>query len=148
MPPKAKIFFQRWVIDTLAVLVAANVVTDINYDNVPSLLAASLLLGILNAVLKPVMLLLSLPLLLLSLGLFTLVINGCLLYLVGVAMKSFQVRTFSAAFWGALVISGISMILNTALGIGGAKIKVQKTSPGSRGDSSGGGKGNGPVIDV
>ncbi len=148
MPPKAKIFLQRWVIDTLAVLVAANVVTDINYDNVPSLLAASLLLGILNAVLKPVMLLLSLPLLLLSLGLFTLVINGCLLYLVGVVMKQFQVKSFSAAFWGALVISVISMVLNSALGTGGTKIRVQQTSPGKRGGPSGGGTGNGPVIDV
>ncbi len=148
MPPKAKIFFQRWVIDTLAVLVAANVVADIHYDSLPSLLAASLLLGILNAVLKPVMLLLSLPLLLLSLGLFTLVINGCLLYLVGMAMKSFQVKSFAAAFWGALVISGISMILNSALGIGGAKIQVRKENRRTPGDSSGEGKGNGPVIDV
>ncbi len=150
MPPQAKIFFQRWVIDTLAVLVAANVVTDIDYDNVPSLLAASLLLGILNAVVKPILLLLSLPLLLLSLGLFTLVINGCLLYLVGAMMKSFQVNSFAAAFWGALVISLISMILNTALGVGATKVRVQKGGVAKRNDSSGDGhgNGNGPVIDV
>ena len=79
MTENLKPFLQRWAITTVAVLVAANVVTGIRYDTTGGLLAASLLLGILNAFLRPVMLLLSLPLLILTLGMFTLVINAILL---------------------------------------------------------------------
>jgi len=145
MPPATKTFLQRWTIDTLAVLVASNVVSGIGYDSVPSLLTASLLLGILNAVLKPFMMLLSLPLLLFTLGLFTVVINAGLLYLVGYMMKSFEVRTFEAALKGALVISLVSIVVNSLLGTHPARVKVSSPKPPR---DSGKPPGNGPVIDV
>ena len=69
-------FVFRWAITTVAVLVAASVISGIRYDSVGSLIGAALLLGILNAFLRPILLFLSLPLLLASLGLFILVING------------------------------------------------------------------------
>ena len=78
-----KAFVQRWLISTLAVLVATHVVNGISYDCATTLFVASLLLGILTAFLRPLMLLLSLPLLIFTLGLFTLVINAALLYWVG-----------------------------------------------------------------
>jgi putative membrane protein len=146
MPPATKTFLQRWTIDTLAVLVASNVVSGIGYESVPSLLAASLLLGILNAVLKPFMLLLSLPLLLFTLGLFTVVINAGLLFLVGYIMKSFEVRTFEAALKGALVISLVSIVVNSLLGTHSAT-RVKVSNPKTPRDS-GKPPGNGPVIDV
>ena len=150
MPDQSKRFLQRWVVDTLAVLVAANVVDGISYDTVPTLLAASLLLGVLNAVLRPVMLLLSLPLLLFTLGLFTLVINAGLLYLVGTLIKSFEVRGFGVAFKGALVISLVSLVINALLGGNKAKVEVKaevkRGGPRNPGPPSVG--GGGPVIDV
>ena len=75
MPSRLNIFLRTWFINTMGVLAAAYLVRGINYDSWTSLLFASLLLCVFNAVLRPVLLLLSLPLLLLTLGLFTLVIN-------------------------------------------------------------------------
>ena len=144
MPSNLKPFLQRWAITTLSVLVAANVVKGIRYDNVGGLLVASLLLGILNAFLRPVMLLLALPLLILTLGLFTLIINAMLLSLVGSLVRPFHVDSFSAAFWGSLVISIISLVVNLLLGTNQIKVETrrQKRPPG------GPEGGDGPVIDV
>jgi putative membrane protein len=141
-----KTFLQRWVVTTLAVLVAANLVSGIHYDTVSGLLAASLLLGILNAFLRPLMMLLTLPLVILSLGLFMLVINAVLLYLVGWLVKSFRVDSFGAAFWGGLVISLVSLLVNSLVGSGESRIQFRRTKrpPPGRDNHSGGG----PVIDV
>src|SRR5690242_1154760 len=70
-----KRFIQSWVINTLAVLVAAYIVKGIRYEKPLDLVVASLVLGILNAVLRPVLLILALPLLVLTLGVFLLVLN-------------------------------------------------------------------------
>jgi len=142
-PTPMKAFLQRWLINTVAVMVAANVVKGIGYDTFSGLLVASLLLGILNALLRPLLLLLSLPLVILSLGLFTLVINALLFYFVGFLVTSFNVADFWSAFWGALIISVVSLILNTLTGTGDSRIQVRRGK--SRGDR---GKGDGPVIDV
>ncbi len=145
MPPGLKKFLLSWLINTLAVLVAAYLVSGITFQKPLDLVVASLLLGILNACLRPILYLLALPLLLLTLGLFTLVINAVLLYFVGYLMRpSFSVAGFGAAFWGALVISIISTLLNSITGIGGARIRVQHRR---RPPDSGQG-GSGPVIDV
>ncbi len=138
-----KSFLKRWLITTLAVLVAANVVPGIHYDTPEGLIIATLLLGLLNAVVRPVMLLLSLPLLIFTLGFFVLIINALLLYWVG-QLKNFHVDTFGAAFWGALVISIVTIILNTLTGSGGSRIRFQRTRPPQPPKDD----GNGPVIDV
>ena len=101
-----KKFVQSWLINTLAVLVAVYVVKGIHYEKPLDLFVASLLLGILNAVLRPFLLLLALPLLIFTLGFFMLVINGFLLYSVGYVLRPhFYVDDFWSAFWGALIIS-------------------------------------------
>lgn len=138
-----KRFLQSWLINTLAVLVSVYVVPGISYQNWLDLLVASLLLGILNAVIRPLLMLLTLPLLIFSLGLFTLVINALLLDFVGYLLRpQFVVRDFSAAFWGALVIGLIVLILNTLTGIGHSRIHVERRRPPPPGD------GGGPVIDI
>ena len=89
-------FVQSWIINTVAVLVAAIILhKHITYDDkLENLLIASLLLGILNAFVRPILMLIALPLLIFTLGLFTLVINAVLLYFVGYLMKpSFSVDT-------------------------------------------------------
>ncbi len=144
MPQALKDFLKRWAITTLAVLVAAHVVPGIDYhNNWAGLLVATLLLGFLNAFLRPLLMLLSLPLLLVTLGLFTFVINATLLYFVGWLVKSFHVATFGAAFWGGVVISLVSLPLNLLTGTGNARLQVRRGPPPPRKDD-----GDGPVIDV
>jgi|ERR1043166_351548 putative membrane protein len=145
MNPALKSFLQRWVINTLAVLVATYIVHGIYYEKGLDLFVASLLLGILNAVLRPLLLLLSLPLLIFSFGFFLLVINALLLRLVSSLLKPhFYVDGFWPAFWGALVISIVSLCLNTFTGTGQSRIKIERKKPGPPpGDG-----GSGPVIDV
>jgi putative membrane protein len=89
----------------------------ITFQSNSDLLIASLLLGLLNAFVRPILMLVALPLLIFTLGLFTLVINALLLYFVGVLMHPyFQVDTFGFAFLGALIISIVSILLNLATG--------------------------------
>lgn len=144
MSPALKKFIQGWAINTLAVLVATQIVrSGIHYDSITSLLVATLVLGILNTFLRPVLLFLSLPLLIFTLGLFTLVINALLLYWVGSLVQGFRVDSFRSAFWGALIISIVSLILNSVTGTGNSRITVRRSkSPPDRRD------GGGPVIDV
>lgn len=139
-------FLQRWIVTTLAVLVAANVVPGIEYDTVAGLLVASLLLGLLNAFVRPVMLLLSLPLIIYTFGLFILLINALLLYAVGHVVRTFHVETFGAAFWGSLVISLVSFGVNLLTGRTRGEIVWRgrrRPRRWNRGDD-----GGGPVIDV
>lgn len=147
MKPGFKSFFQRWLINTLAVLVATYIVPGIHYRDWIDLLVATLVLGILNAILRPLLLLLSLPLLIFTLGLFTLVINALLFLLVGWLLEpKFYVDGFWSAFFGALVISIISLILNSLTGTGESRVEVRRGKTSS--DRKDGGNGGGPVIDV
>ena len=78
-----KSFLLRWIITTLAVQVAAQIVPGITWDTWSGLLVATLLLGLLNAFVRPVLIFFALPLVVLTLGLFIFVINALLLYWVG-----------------------------------------------------------------
>lgn len=138
------IFLQRWVIHTLAMLVATHIVTGIGYQTVTSLLVASLLFGILHAFLRPLIFVLTLPLVVVTLGLFVLVINAGLLLLVGTLVKGFEVNGFWPAFWGALLISVLSVVLNTLTGTGEGRLRVRRT----RNNKPANRDGDGPVIDV
>ena len=139
-----KKFIQSWFINTLAVLVAVYLVKGIHYEKPLDLLMASLLLGILNAVLRPFLMFLTWPLLILTLGLFTLVINAVLLFFVGYILRPhFFVDDFWSALLGAVVISVVSMILNVLTGTGKARVHFERRNSKSDSDSNGG-----PVIDV
>src|SRR6266513_5770076 len=107
-----KHFVFRWFVTTFAVFVAAPIV-GINYgDRIGCLLAASLLLGIVNAFVRPVLLLLSLPLILVTLGFLILIINALMLKFVGEIVPCFEVPGFWRAFWGAIIISIVSWIMS------------------------------------
>ncbi len=105
-------FLFRWIVTTIAVMATSGLLKGIRYDGLGSLIAAALLLGILNAFVRPVLLILSAPLILLSLGLFILVVNALMLYWVPTFVPGFHVESFGAAFWGAIVISLISWVLS------------------------------------
>jgi len=152
MTPGIKSFLKRWLVSTLAMLVVVMFVhvNGIHCNSNADLLKAALILAFLNAFLRPLLLLLSLPLLIFTLGLFTLVINACLLYFVGNLWEGFRVDTFHAAFWGALGISIVSFVVNLLTGGSGSRIHIQRGGPPNppkppgRDDD----KGDGPVIDV
>jgi putative membrane protein len=137
-----KQFLARWAINTMAVLAAVYIVPGIHYGKPLDLLVASLILGILNAFLRPFLMFLALPLLIFTLGLFMLVINALLLYFVGLLLRPhFYVDDFWGAFWGALVISVVAMLLNNLTGVSRGQIRFERRRrpPGS---------GGGPVIDI
>ena len=142
-----KKFFQSWMINTLAVLAAVHIVPGIQLKdhNFWTPFVTSLVLGILNAFIRPILMLVALPLLIVTLGLFTLVINALLLSLVSVLLGHyFVVDNFGAAFLGALVISIVSLILNFLTGANRTRIRVEHRRPPPDSDRG----GNGPVIDV
>ena len=150
MSPRLRIFLQRWVINTLAVLVAAAILGDarIHYDRPIDLIVASLLLGVLNAFLRPILLLLALPLVISTLGFFILVINALVLFFVGYLLHGFRVADFWSAFWGALIISIVSLAVSSLTGGGRSRVEFKwRRRPPPPGRNSGDG-GGGPVIDV
>ena len=97
---------------SVSVIIASELIPGIRRDTIGSAVGAALLLGILNAFVRPVLLLLGAPLILLTLGLFILAVNGLMLLWVPSFVPGFHVDTFGSAVWGALVIGIISWILS------------------------------------
>jgi len=124
-----KSFLKRWIITTLAVLVAIQIVPGISYDTPTGLLIATLLLGLLNAVVRPLLILFALPLVVLTLGLFIFVINALLLLLVGHILKDFHVVGFWPALWGSVIISIVSIVLNILTGTNKARFEFHRAKP-------------------
>jgi putative membrane protein len=104
-------FVLRWFITAFAVLVAAPIV-GIDYTGIGCLLGASLLLGIINAFVRPILLFLSIPLILVTLGLFILIINALMLKFVSEIVPCFRVQSFWSAVFGAIIISLVSWLLS------------------------------------
>ncbi len=110
-------FFMRMLVMGMAVFLAVTVVPGIESNSLGAGVAAVLVLTLLNTLIRPLLYLLSLPLIVLSLGLFLVVINALLLQLTAALVKGFTVAGFWASFWGALVISVVSAILNGILAV-------------------------------
>jgi len=106
-----KAFVIRWVVTTFAVFVTAPIV-GIHYEGIGCLIGASLLLGIMNAFVRPILLLLSLPFILVTLGFFILVINALMLRVVSSLIPCFHVDSMGTAFFGAILISFVSWLLS------------------------------------
>jgi putative membrane protein len=105
-------FLIRLIVNALALLLVANVVSGVHVDSLGGALIAALVLGIVNAILKPILVILSLPLEILTLGLFTFVINAVLFYFVGQLGVGLSVHGFGAAFVGALLLTIVSFVLS------------------------------------
>ncbi|MBI3879876.1 MAG: phage holin family protein [Verrucomicrobia bacterium] len=125
-----KEFLQRWAINTLAVLVAVYLIKGIHYESPLDLIVASLVLGVLNAIVRPLLVALSISLVIFTLGLFTLVINALLLWLTGsILAPHFTVAGFWPAFWGALIISFVSLVLNLITGTSRSRVSIRRMKP-------------------
>ncbi len=143
-----KSFFQRWLVTAAGVLVASQLVSGIDYTGFAGLLTASLLLGVFNAILRPIMLLLSLPLLIVTLGLFAFVVNAFMLLLVGNIVKGFYVAGFWSAFWGGIIISLVSLFANGLIGRPAQGPPSPGSGPGPGPRPPAPPAGSGPIIDV
>ncbi|MEA5114922.1 MAG: phage holin family protein [Geobacteraceae bacterium] len=108
-------FLLRWLINAISLLAVVHIVAGVSVDRLLTTIIAALVIGLLNAFIRPLLLVLTLPVNVLTLGLFTLVINGCLFYLAAWLVKGFHVTGFWTAFIGALVFSIISWLLNLVI---------------------------------
>ena len=104
-----------WLINALALLTVAYVLPGIQVADFGSALIAAVVLGLVNAVIRPILILLTLPATILTLGLFIFVINGLLFWLVGSYLQGFSVAGFWPGFFGAIVYSIVSWALSSVL---------------------------------
>jgi putative membrane protein len=105
-------FLIRWGINAVALYLTTLLVPGVRVPDVGSAILAALVLGIVNAVIRPVVLLLTLPLTILTLGVFTFVVNAFMLYIVAVVTHRLVLDSALSAFIGAIVLSVISFILS------------------------------------
>ncbi len=101
-----------WCCNALALIAVAYLLPGVRVDGFESALIAALVLSLINTLIRPVLLLLTLPVTVLSLGLFILVINGLLFWLAGSVLRGFEVGGFWTALMGALLYSIISSVLS------------------------------------
>jgi putative membrane protein len=120
-------FLLRWSMNLLALVLAARLIDGIRIQSLGMGILAAGILGVVNAVIRPVVLILTLPINLLTLGLFTLVINALMLQFVSYLVPGFTIETFRAAFWGALIISLVSWLLNIFVGGDGRFVFIKSS---------------------
>ncbi|MBR0566323.1 phage holin family protein [Azoarcus sp. L1K30] len=106
----------RWALNAAALLIIPEMVSGIAVHSYTSALAAALLLGLANALVRPILILITLPITLLTLGLFTLVINALLFWGVSGLLAGLRIDDFWSAFWGALLYSLLTWLVNIAIG--------------------------------
>jgi putative membrane protein len=105
----------RWLMLTVAIMAAAYLLPGIEVSGVFSAFFAAVILGILNALLRPLLLLLTLPLNILSLGLFTFVINALMLMMASGVISGFHIAGFWSAVFGSLIIGVVSWLLTSMI---------------------------------
>ncbi|MDM7950257.1 phage holin family protein [Hydrogenophaga sp.] len=123
-------FLLHWGITALSLWVASHLFKGIRFSSSGALAVAALLLGLANAVVRPLLVLLTLPLTVLSFGVFLLVINALMLLLVAKLVEGFKVEGFWTAFWASLFITLLSVVLG-AFVLGGTPEFTIQTSPGA-----------------
>jgi len=106
----------KWVLNSVALFFVMKLMSGIQIDRFQELLLATLVIGLLNAFLRPIIILLTLPVTVMTLGLFTFVINGLIFYLAAHLVPGFHVAGFGSAIVAALLYSLLSFILNMAFG--------------------------------
>lgn len=106
-------FLLAWAITSLSLWAASHIFNGLKFDNTSALIVSALLLGLANAIIKPLLIALTLPLTLLTFGLFVLVINALMILLVSKLVKGFKVSGFWTAFWASIFISILSIALGS-----------------------------------
>ena len=102
----------RLFLNALAVIAVTYLVPGVTISDFPHAFLAAVVIGLINALIRPILLILSLPINILTLGLFTFVINALMFWLASSIVPGFHVSGFAAAFWGGLVFWAVSWITN------------------------------------
>ncbi|MFT4692702.1 MAG: putative membrane protein [Limisphaerales bacterium] len=154
---------KKWLINALALMVAGQMVSGVNFGGYVPLVVAAFFMTLLHEFVRPVIYILTLPLMVITLTMFRFVINALLLIIVGALVMDFEVNGFGAAFWGALMVSLVSTLMSGWSGIKDReyefqrRMRKQKTPVPEEPTSSGGpatarpipkDDGGGPIIDV
>lgn len=105
----------RWCINALALLAVAYLYSGVKVEGIIAALIAALVLGLANAIIRPVLILLTLPVTILTMGLFIFIINAFLFWFVAEVVKGFTVSGFMAAFIGSLMYSVITLVVNAVI---------------------------------
>jgi putative membrane protein len=111
-------FLIHWFVTALSLWVASHIFSGIRFADASSLIVSALLLGFVNAIVKPLLIVLTLPLTFLTFGLFLLVINALMILLVARLVKGFTVSSFWTAFFASIFISLLGMVIG-AFALGG-----------------------------
>jgi putative membrane protein len=104
-------FFLHWGITAISLWVSSRLFQGIKFDNTSSLIVSALLLGFANAIVKPLLIVLTLPLTFLTFGLFLLVINALMILLVSSLVSGFKVSSFWTAFFASIFVSVLSFLI-------------------------------------
>ena len=105
-------FLLAWLVNTLALIAVAYLMPSISVSSFGAALIAALVLGLVNAVVRPVLVLLTLPVTILTLGLFIFVLNGLLFWMVASWLEGFHVAGFWSGVFGAVLFSLVSWLLS------------------------------------
>ncbi len=106
------VWIARWILNALALYIVAAIVPGIHIGNFTSALLAVVIIGLLNTLIKPILFLLTLPITILTLGIFSLILNALMLLLAGSVISGFRVDGFVAAFIGSILLSIVSTVLH------------------------------------
>ena len=105
----------RWLLLAAALLLVANVYSGVAVQSFGSAMIAALVLGLFNAIVRPILVVLTLPVTVVTLGLFLFVINALMFYWAAGLIEGFQVRGFGAALIGSLIYSALGLVIDAAL---------------------------------
>jgi len=125
MANKITAFLVHWAATALSLWAAAHMFSGLHFQDGEALLDSALVLGLANAVVKPLLIILTLPLTVLTLGIFLLVINGLVLMLVASVVTGFAIDGFGTALWASLFISVLSTFIAGFVPGSGTQVKVQ-----------------------
>jgi len=114
MDPRLRLAL-RWLLNAVALMLLPELISDLRVESYTAALLTALLLGLINALIRPILILVTLPITLLTLGLFTLVINALLFWGVAGLVSGVHVPDFWTAFWGALLYSLLTWLVDIAL---------------------------------
>lgn len=104
-----------WLINAGALWITTRIVPGIMVRGTGALLLAALVIGLVNAIVKPILVFLTFPITVVTLGIFYLILNGILFYLAAALTPGFSLRGFGAAFFGALVMSIVGLVLHALI---------------------------------
>ncbi|ODS90941.1 MAG: hypothetical protein ABS45_15060 [Comamonas sp. SCN 65-56] len=118
-------FLTQWAITALALWVASYIFKGVKFDSTGALIVAALLLGFANAIVRPLLIVLTLPLTLVTFGLFLLVVNALVILLVSALVKGFRLSGFWTALFASLFVSVLSVLISAVVTGGNPAMEIQ-----------------------